>query len=47
MKTDKALKITLYALLGLGAVLGASLLLKGKKDDTTGDENGGDDDTEH
>jgi len=45
MKTDKALKITLYALLGLGAVLGASLLLKEKKDDTTGDENGGDDDT--
>jgi hypothetical protein len=45
MKTDKALKITLYALLGLGAVLGASLLLKEKKDDTTGDENGGDADT--
>jgi len=39
MKTDKALKITLYALLGLGAILGASLLLKGKKDDGKGDEN--------
>ena len=39
MKTDKALKITLYALLGLGAVLGASLLLKGKNDDGKGDEN--------
>lgn len=32
MKTDKALKITFYALLGLGAILGASLLLKGKDD---------------
>jgi hypothetical protein len=32
MKTDKSLKITFYALLGLGAILGASLLLKGKDD---------------
>lgn len=40
MKTDKVLKITLYSLLGLGAILGASLLLKGKKDDDKGkDEN--------
>lgn len=39
MKTNKTLTITFYALLGLGAVLGASLLLKGKKDDDKGDEN--------
>lgn len=38
MKTDKFLKITLYSLLGLGAILGASLLLKGKGDDDKGDE---------
>ena len=38
MKTDKVLKITLYSLLGLGAILGASLLLKDKGDDGKGDE---------
>ena len=33
MNTDKALKITLYSLLGLGAILGATLLLGKKTDD--------------
>ena len=40
MKTDKVLKITLYTILGLSAVFGATLLLKPKKDDN--EDNGGD-----
>jgi hypothetical protein len=47
MKTDKALKITFYALLGLGAILGASLLLKGKDDGKGEGEGEGEGETEN
>ena len=48
MNTDKALKITLYSLLGLGAILGATLLLGKKPDegDQTTDEDVATDDGE-
>jgi len=47
MKTDKVLKITFYALLGLGAVLGASLLLKGNDDGKGEGDGDGEGETEN